>query len=599
MDANAGQASGRSSRRAGTPRWCRWPRAVSVALIAAALIHSLWRSWLCWGDLVVDSGWSLECAACVAGGKMLYRDVPYPHGPFPAYALAACFKLFGTNLSVALSVGLALTLAMAALLYRIARLFTHRAGAAAAAVVFVYVFAFGRYSINGIFNFMLPYAHSATFGIVAAAGSAYFALRHMRKGRARDFFASVLFLSVCALTKVEVLFAACAVHAVLVAGGLWLRKLSLRVHVLGYLLALAPPLAVYGYFLSQIGMDLIRKNLFVAGNLQFNQYIARHMGLASTQESLKAVGLSAAMFALAAGVTGVLARKTAGRAAREALLPGLLAALAGGLAFAFGSVGSELRVAPLAVGLGAALLVWKFWRTPAEREALWPALGLFVFASACVARLPLSASAHHYGFYLMPVALTALAVAFFRGLPSLPGRAQSTVVALGGAGLLAGIVLAHLAKSDEVLSLPVTRLETARGTINLCNHEGQGDVYREVVRTLSEAPADSRVLMAPQGVGLLFMAGLSDGYVRTPFHPVALTSPGYEDMAVEALTSTPPETIVLVSMRFPEYGLEGYGIDFGERSCAWIQERYGVWKSFGSSRNQVLLLKRKPEARGP
>jgi hypothetical protein len=98
-------------------------RGVALALVFAALVGVSFERW---GHVRTDFGGAVDRAARVADGALLYRDVQSPYGPLPDYAVAAGFRLFGTRLAVASTLGLLLVVVESALLLSIAGRFCSR-----------------------------------------------------------------------------------------------------------------------------------------------------------------------------------------------------------------------------------------------------------------------------------------------------------------------------------------------------------------------------------------------------------------------------------------------------------------------------------------
>ena len=115
------------------------------------------------------------------------------------------------SIDVLAGAGLATAATMTVALYVLARSAVPRWVASAVAVAFVYACAFAKLNPVPIFNFVLPFNFSATYGIVAATGSLLLLLRHLREGGAAAFLGSAACLAAAALSKLEVLLPAAAI----------------------------------------------------------------------------------------------------------------------------------------------------------------------------------------------------------------------------------------------------------------------------------------------------------------------------------------------------------------------------------------------------
>src|SRR5204863_1000276 len=90
---------------------------------------------------------------------------------------------------------------------------------------------------------------------------------------------SILLLALAGLTKLEVLTAAAAAHLVFIAGALWTRRFSWKLHLAGYAAAVALVVGVYGYFYAIAGKSLFVDNIFqMALHSNYLMYAKHLMG---------------------------------------------------------------------------------------------------------------------------------------------------------------------------------------------------------------------------------------------------------------------------------------------------------------------------------
>ena len=108
-----------------------------------------------------------------------------------------------------------------------------------------------------------------------------------------------------------------------------------------------------------------------------------------------------------------------------------------------------LRGVPLLIAIALGDAVVRFARRPAERSEREPEIVLLAFAVGALARIPFSAGAYHYGFYLLPVPLAALVVVAFRRVPGLPpgGAGSERLLAVSMAATIATLCWTHLRAS--------------------------------------------------------------------------------------------------------------------------------------------------------
>ena len=397
----------------------RWPRWAPVLLLALAFAHNAALSWRKWGDLYVDVGRELELPSQILAGRLLYGDLRFYYGPLGPYVNALLYRLFGVHLDVLIGAGLAAAALMTVVLYRLARQFMDRPMATVTAGGFLYLCAFAHLSPPSIFNFVLPYTYSATYGMLAASASLYFLLRHLSTGRRRDHVLALGALVLAALAKVEALVPAVLVHAAYL-GWACTRGRARRIGALAAYAATAGViLAVYGGFLVAVGPGLLADNLGGVLNPQAAFYISVMMG---TRRSLSPrwpwSALSVALFGVAVLVAYAL------RYPRWA--PG------SGPPPRWPRPRSPTPCCRSGCPCGAcpcsslAMLVadlHRWWRGAEPGERVLPRVLLLLFAAASLSRIVLYVAAAEYGFYLLPVPLV-VARAALDGLRAAlaPGR---------------------------------------------------------------------------------------------------------------------------------------------------------------------------------
>ena len=169
MDEDEVMVETRGERTWGRVRWCLW----GLAVILAA-----W-SWRRWPDVQVDFGRELYVPWRLTVGDALHRDVAWFNGPLSAWWNALWFKLAGTSLTTLIAVNLILLLLTLELLTDSLRRWAGNAAAAAGGALFLCIFAFGRYAAIGNYNFVTPYSHELTHGLILTLG----ALRLLSRGQ--------------------------------------------------------------------------------------------------------------------------------------------------------------------------------------------------------------------------------------------------------------------------------------------------------------------------------------------------------------------------------------------------------------------------------
>jgi hypothetical protein len=579
-----------------------WARLLPGLLIAAVWLGNALATWGRWGDFVSDCGRELDVPWQLSQGRLLYADVRFWYGPLPPYVNAALFRAFGASVDTLAAAGLAAGALLAFLGYRTARLFCDRGAATLLGVALLQVNVFAQLYPNNIFNFVMPYASAATYGMVLALASVFFLLRHARAGRVPDLWIATALLGLVGLCKLEPLFAAGMAHVAFLAGLAATDRPRIKQALVPYVLPVAVMAAVYGAFHARVGAPLWRDNLFLAANVTAGDYGLRHAGLLDLGPALE--GLLVSLLGLAACAACVFAAQTHARreaAARpeDAGPPPLLtpatvvaALVAGGIVAWMGPL-KMFRALPLLMG---AALFWTLRRVRAghgSRADLLAAAVLWVFALAALPRILLRAGAEHYGFYLLVPGLVAFAVFWCREMPELSGSDGRDAAAAVGAAMLLAAALSHAWETRATARLtygdgPPVRAGTRRGALPVpIPYVGTVD---EAVRFLEQQPAGRRALSVPQGVGIPFVAGLDNALGLHTLLPLDIGGAYSEENLIRSLEQGPPDFVVVTRPDTRAYGKEGFGIDYGLTLAGWIGARYAPLKSWRTQYYSVQVL---------
>jgi hypothetical protein len=572
-----------------------------VLLLSATFFENLSRSWLKWGDVLIDTGRDLDVARQVSEGRALYSELRYTYGPLTPWLNAAAFKLFGIHTFVFVAFGAACAILTSIWVYRISRLFLPRLPSVTITVAFQYICAFGSLTPTANFNFILPYTPAATYGTVLCLGSVYFLLRYVLRGmKAADLAVSLALLFLTALDKVELLAAACVAHFVAQACLLGTRRATVARTAGVYAIPIALASVVYGALYLQVGAPLFADNLFTHLNPSFKDYSLEHMGLLDVGASLWAVLFSLAAAAIVAGVAALAARLQnhlsraathASEARRSDVLLGCLCAAVAILVYGWLPIEYTFRIFLLAAMTASGALFTAGLRT-GFTEHRSAQLTFWLFSLACTMRILLKTAMFFYGFYLLIPGLICFGLLWFCYLPRLvcwPGWGLK----LCSVGVFIGVIAAHVDIANFLNSWREHRIHTPFAdlkVLTIFRGVAEGRCQSEAIRLLSTLPKESRVLAIPVGLGLTFCAGLENPYRSGEYTAIEMNG-RYSDIALlRRLQANEPDLIVRTRDVGNEFGV--FGLDYAQQTWAWIVANYEPCALIGQH-DYMVIFKRK------
>lgn len=602
-----------------------WAGAGVVLAAGALMVAWTWRSW---PDPLVDFGAEIYLAWRLSLGEHLYADYVYPYGPLSPYWNAMWFRITGASFLSLAMLNLALAGALAGLLYRTFLRISGTWGAALAGTTFALLFAASQYVSVANYNYLSPYSHPLTHGVLLSVLLLSILARAIgpepASGRAtwaRPVAAGVM-LGLVFLTKLEVFVAAASAAVAAMLAWMWLSH-GARPVWRAALVMLAtvpiPVLAAWGLLSSAMGADVAWRGFagswtaILAGDAGRLPIFSQGMGLDDPGGNLRAIGVytGAGAGALAAIVAVVAA---IGRVSRGRPVLGWIgvAALAGAILAAMAwlapdhvyHAGKPLPVVVLAIIAFDGVLLLRRGQHADRRRLV--RFVFAVFALALLGRMILNPRIHHYGFALaMPATLLAAAVA----IDSLPRRLAAWRVdpSLLRASLLVvwvGIALAHLNVMRQVMELKQTRV--GQGADAFYADERGMAVNRVSDALRGIVSPDQTLAVLPEGAMFNYLLRLRNptGYTQIVAMVPAGAGPFGHDAIEQAFAEHPPDFILLVHKDTSEFGAQFFGRDYAQDLFRWIQREYEpivTWYAvpLQDDRFGVRLLRRAQDAIAP
>jgi len=572
-----------------------WKAALLLFAVGSAL--GAW-SWGKWPDALVDFGRELYVPWRLAAGEDLYADIAWFNGPLSAWFNALAFRAFGVGLATLVWLNLALLAITTWLAWQLLARASDAGAATLACLVFLGVFAFGQTFPLGNYNFVTPYSHELTHGLLLALLGVWCLARADGPRSLAWAAASGVALGLAFLTKPEVFVAAAAGSlAALATAPLPSRARAAAVFLIGA--ALAPLLAgmcsraaVLGAWPHVLDPELRAQTFYRFG-----------MGLDDPTASVERMLRWAAFYAAALGVPLALGRWARGAAGRPAAVATFLA-YAGLPLLARGRIDWRHLAAPWPLFLAAlvvlaALHVARAARGGASepRGAAATRLALAVLALALLGKMLLNARLEHYGFVLALPATLCLVVAAVRDFPDFLEQrgSRAGLVPAAVLGLIAAGVGHHLVETQRWYRLKTNPVgHGADAFLGAVRGRYAAEIVAEIERV---ARPDATLLVLPEGVMLNYLARRRNPTPYVNFMPPEMILFG-EDAILESIRRAAPDFVALVHKDTSEYGARFFGRDYGERLARWVQQDYEEVRRVGAppfvdERFGIALLRRR------
>ncbi|MCX5667175.1 MAG: hypothetical protein NTY34_02550 [Candidatus Omnitrophica bacterium] len=560
--------------------------------LSASFFYLLFATWFKWGGLLVDTFRDPLTIAKLINGKVLYKDIFYEYGFFPPYFLTFVCKMAGMHLNTMVGCGIALTILMSCVLYKISRFFLDVLVSGLVVFTFLFVFAFGFYCYNGIFNFILPYSFASVFFILFIALAVYFFIKFIFSEKNLYLWIWSMTISLAIFSRIEMALLAWA--GFIMAGIIFIYRSNgkrrwrvglclitpLFIGILGYS-AFLFNLQVFNGFKESI-VDLI---LFSKSNL----FIISGMGLDNISQNaalmLKSFFLHiAAVFILGVGsylISIFFLRK---ESHPISLFLGIVIITAiFTLAQEFVKSFIQYNSLPLFILIGTLIFFMKSTSSPNYRKNI-SLFALFLTSLIMVIKIFFNASPNFYGFYLLPLGLVCYYIIFF-GI--FRGKLEERYKYFSEP-----FFFYILACFFIVLAISWWKIETVPySSRNLIIHSEKGSIKRWgddlTVKTLEaivylreNTNRDAKVIVVPEGGAISFFSGRENPLKYSCIMPqnFGITS---EDKIISQFSESHADYIVIVARDTSEYGASSFGVDYAIVLNSWIKKNYELLKLIG------------------
>jgi hypothetical protein len=586
----------------------RWVGPIAIAL--AGIGMTVW-TWQTWADVLVDFGREVYVPWQLTEGKVLYRDIAYFNGPLSPYLNSIWFRLFGVSILTLVICNLAILGVLVCLMYVILTQVSSRLGATTACLLLLVIFSFGQLLHIGNFNFVCPYAHEMTHGIVLSVAAIFFLGVYLRRRQVLHIALAGLAVGFTFLTKPEV-FAAAALSIVCGFGlTFWIERPAPRRSsiLLGSFAAAAALPSVAAFALLKMNLDagaawrgLLGGWLYAFdAELSAQTYYRDVLGTLALGQNLivivKAIGLYCLFFLPLAGVAFALRRFGAYRAWIASALFLFLLFVPQFQRLVWSNLVRPLPLFMVVLAAVCLALLLKPGLEGSGQDRMILRVTLAVFALALLVKMIFKVRVAHYGFGLSMPAALLLVVSIVDWIPHIITR-RGGYGTLFRAGSLALLVLAGQGFLGTFERWFRHKTYTVGSGADQIRADERGyfvaPALDEIGRQL--APDDTLVVV-PEGVMLNYLSRRVNPTPYVNFMPPELIMFG-EHNILAAFQAHSPDYVVVAHKQTEEYGLLYFGKHYGQKVHEWIMENYTEVKLWGEPPLQspafgILLLKRK------
>lgn len=588
-------------------------------LLVAFFIALLVRGWRKWPDILVDFGRELYVPWQISSGSVLYKDVAHLFGPLSSYFHGVLFYIFGPSFSVIILANVCVLAIFLIILYKLLTGICSRLAAFMSCTTVIFLFAFAQYATVGNYNFISPYAHETTHGMVLSSALIYKLWRFAETERRNDLIAAGVLFGLIFLTKVEVFVA--ILTAVLFFFVLYLRSLNTPLNTLKVSLvflgcASVPVCAFFILFATAMPMGQAFqaiigpwKLLFTIG-LSNSFFYAKTMGIDDVKGNALQVLLQTLVFLIGLSVASGLSYKF--KETDNLWIRGLCVLFAFGIlvSLCFVKPDWSLRSLPVLTLITVSVLLVTYFRTwikdRQQTSRFAPLLIWCIFALVLLGKIILAVKVYHYGFYLALPATVLLVCMLVWFIPEWLEQKLSCgyVFRKLACAAIFAFAIPHVVLSSKVYNLKVFPVGQGGDQILACHPSVDPSGY-QVAKTIqwlrSNLRADQTFIVIPEGVVLNYLTRRVNPTPFTNFMPPEMEAYG-EDKILDEFVKKRPDYFVIVHRNAWEYGVDFFGKDirYGKKIMTWVDANYNTVEKFGFEplRNDyfgIKILKRKKE----
>lgn len=590
--------------------------ACPLGLAASFLIMSI-ISWRKWADILVDFGRELYIPWRLSSGLTLYKDLAHLFGPLSQYYHSFLFSICGTTYMTIICSNMIILIIFLCALYLLIDQVASRPAAVMSCGVIIYVFAFSQYVRIGNYNFISPYSHEATHGLVLSLLMiCQIYLFQLRKKKFLLFTAGIS-LGLVFLTKLDVfLSAAITVGFFFILLAVQERRPSFAISSASAFLSgfILPPSAFFLYFCKfmsakeALHSTLTASGIYLKKETVDNPFYISGMGFDNIAGNLSKMLLHTLIALGILYIVYVLSRDLATHKIRGEKKYLIIACLATVPVASWFINPYNVGISLPALSLLSIIAILKYFISEAKKERnesdkIIPILLWAIFSLLLLAKIVLNARLYHYGFYLALPSVVLIIIMTVWLLPTLMDRHKcggfffrNTMIAT-----IAVISCHFLLISTNIYAKKVFSVGSGSDRIITFSprFDDSGLYFSQAEAWIgSNVSPNESIVVLPEGVMLNYMTKRINPTIYTNLMVPELSIYGEPDILNE-LVKHCPAYFVLVHKDTSEYGVGYFGADprYGMEIMAWINSHYTPVALFGrepfkGDRFGIKILKR-------
>ncbi len=565
--------------------------------IAAYLIK---MSWYAWADILLDYGEELYIPWRISEGAVLYRDMINNYfGPLPFYLNALWFHLLGTSITTLIVVSLFILVLLVWLIEDWLKTITNPLSVFVSGIIFIGIFAFGRYTENGNYDYLTPYSYGLVLGFVTIMGLLSCLKRWGNNKKFIWLIPAGLLLGSTVINKIEIFIPAVAIVLSYFGTELVIDFKNKARIILGFLttcfIGLVPPLVTIYLFSKSMPVNEAFKGIFGQFILAFNGGLAQMNSLPFYKtslgtndilgNSLRMLGWSWIWFNMA--LVGIFISLSLKNIRPNRLLIWIIFSLTGVLEYLLIPNTSWFEIArsfPVLILAGFGISLWLALKRRPDHQQNWPMLVTsFVLAGTFLLKMPLNSRIYHYGFVLgVPATLLAV-VALTDWLPRYLERYNI--------GRTFKIFFLVTFSVMVVKDIGISSANYSKNTFDCCGtdindtlivDQKRGPIIEDTVNELKRRLGPNETFsVLPRGIMLNYLLRRPDPTkVIFAFGDLLSFS---EDDIINSYSKNPPDFIVYLHLDTNEHGFRFFGHDIGVKLYNWVNKNYNqVWQEGGT-----------------